>query len=63
MLSARSEIAAVYDAASAERYREDRRRTTALLRSRGVEVVDAPPDAFAPAVADAYLNLKAAGRL
>jgi uncharacterized protein (DUF58 family) len=63
MARSRSEIGAVYDAASAERHREDRRRTTALLRNRGVEVVDAPPEAFAPAVADAYLNLKAAGRL
>ncbi|MCU1590599.1 MAG: hypothetical protein JWP11_1855 [Frankiales bacterium] len=63
MLLARSEVSAVYDAAAAERHREERRRTTALLRRRGVEVVDAPPAAFAPAVADAYLNLKAAGRL
>ena len=63
MLTARSDIAAVYDAAAAERHREDRRRTTSLLRSRGVEVVDAPPETFAPAVADAYLALKAAGRL
>jgi uncharacterized protein (DUF58 family) len=63
MLAGRSEIGAVYDAAAAERHRDDRRRTTALLRSRGVEVVDAPPETFAPAVADAYLNLKAAGRL
>jgi hypothetical protein len=36
---------------------------TALLRRRGAEVVDAPPESFAPAVADAYLALKAAGRL
>jgi uncharacterized protein (DUF58 family) len=63
MLLGRSEIGAVYDAAAAERHREERRRTTALLRSRGVEVVDAPPETFAPAVADTYLGLKAAGRL
>ncbi len=63
MLAGRSEIGAVYDAAAAEQHREDRRRTTALLRRRGVEVVDAPPATFAPAVADAYLDLKAAGRL
>ena len=43
--------------------RPERRRTTALLRKRGVEVVDAPPESFAPAVADTYLSLKAAGRL
>ena len=54
---------AVYDAAAAERARAERGRLTALLRRRGVEVVDAPPETFAPAVSDAYLALKAAGRL
>lgn len=57
------EIGAVYDAAAAERARAERRRMTALLRRRGVEVVDAPPESFAPAVSDVYLELKAAGRL
>ena len=56
-------VAAAYDAAAAERARTERRRLTALLRRRGVEVVDAPPESFAPAVSDAYLSLKAAGRL
>ncbi|HEU0103083.1 MAG TPA: DUF58 domain-containing protein [Mycobacteriales bacterium] len=59
----RGDAQAVYDAAAAERARVERRRSTALLRRRGVEVVDAPPESFAPAVADAYLALKAAGRL
>ena len=59
----RGDVDAVYGAAAAERAAGERRRTTAVLRRRGVEVVDAPPDAFAPAVADAYLALKAAGRL
>ena len=63
MLRGRGDVEAVYDAAAAERARADRRLTTALLRARGVEVVDAPPELFAPAVADAYLALKAAGRL
>ncbi|RFU41514.1 DUF58 domain-containing protein [Actinomadura logoneensis] len=63
MAAARGDIAAVYDAAAAERARADRRRLTAELRSFGVEVVDAPPDRIAPALADAYLALKAAGRL
>jgi uncharacterized protein (DUF58 family) len=63
MARARGDIEAVYDAAAAERHRDERRRTTALLRKRGVEVVDAPPESFAPAVADTYLSLKAAGRL
>ncbi len=34
-----------------------------LLRRYGAEVVDAPPDRLPPALADAYLSLKAAGRL
>ena len=33
------------------------------LRKYGVEVVDAPPEELAPKLADAYLALKAAGRL
>jgi len=56
-------IEGAYDVASAERARSERRRLTSLLRLRGVEVVDAPPKSFAPAVSDAYLSLKAAGRL
>jgi uncharacterized protein (DUF58 family) len=63
MLGSRGDVEAVYAAAAAERARAERRRITALLRRRGVEVVDAPPAEFAPAVADAYLALKAAGRL
>jgi uncharacterized protein (DUF58 family) len=63
MAVGRGSIGAVYDAASAEQARSERRRMTALLRRRGAEVVDAPPETFAPAVADAYLALKAAGRL
>ncbi|MEU9016320.1 DUF58 domain-containing protein [Actinomadura sp. NPDC048394] len=63
MAGARGDLAAVYDAAAAERARAERRRLTAELRSHGVEVVDAPPQDIAPALADAYLALKAAGRL
>jgi uncharacterized protein (DUF58 family) len=63
MAAGSGSVAAVYDAAAAERARTERRRLTALLRRRGVEVVDAPPEVFAPAVSDAYLSLKAAGRL
>ena len=63
MAAGRGTPEAVYDAAAAERARSERRRLTALLRRRGVEVVDAPPEHFAPAVSDAYLALKAAGRL
>ncbi|MBW8484577.1 DUF58 domain-containing protein [Actinomadura parmotrematis] len=63
MAASRGDLAAVYDAAAAERARAERGRLVAELRSYGVEVVDAPPDDLAPALADAYLALKAAGRL
>jgi uncharacterized protein (DUF58 family) len=63
MAAERGDAAAVYDAAAAERARLERARISARLRGRGVEVVDAPPDRLPPALADAYLNLKAAGRL
>ena len=59
----RGDAESVYGAAAAEAAKAGRTRVTALLRGRGVEVVDAPPETFAPAVADAYLALKAAGRL
>lgn len=55
--------AAVYGAAAAEHARNDRRAISSRLRSRGVEVVDRPPTELAPALADRYLALKAAGRL
>jgi uncharacterized protein (DUF58 family) len=63
MARARGDLAAVYEAAAAERATAERRRLTAELRKHGVEVVDAPPEDIAPALADAYLALKAAGRL
>ncbi|MQA84988.1 MAG: DUF58 domain-containing protein [Streptosporangiales bacterium] len=63
MAGGRGHAEAVYDAAAAERARADRSRITAALRHRNVEVVDEPPDQIAPALADAYLALKAAGRL
>ncbi|NUR88602.1 MAG: DUF58 domain-containing protein, partial [Nonomuraea sp.] len=61
--AARSSAEEAYDAAAAEHTRLERRRVTARLRRHGVEVVDAAPDDIAPALADAYLALKAAGRL
>ncbi|HEU5156245.1 MAG TPA: DUF58 domain-containing protein [Streptosporangiaceae bacterium] len=63
MACERGDLTAVYGAAAAERATAERRRLTAELRRYGVEVVDAPPDDIAPALADAYLALKAAGRL
>ncbi|HWG95415.1 MAG TPA: DUF58 domain-containing protein [Mycobacteriales bacterium] len=63
LAAGRGSAEAVYAAAAAERARTERRQVAALLRRRGVEVVEAPPASFAPAVSDAYLALKAAGRL
>ncbi|HTX96874.1 MAG TPA: DUF58 domain-containing protein [Mycobacterium sp.] len=63
MAAARSDAAAVYDAAAAERSRNDRRTMSTRLRRSGVEVVDAPPTELAPALADCYLAMKASGRL
>jgi uncharacterized protein (DUF58 family) len=60
---ARGSTEAVYGAAAAERARAARSGVSALLRRRGVTVVDAPPDRLPSALADAYLSLKAAGRL
>ncbi len=63
LAAARGHAEAVYEAAAAERATAGRKRVTAQLRRRGVEVVDALPEQLAPALADAYLALKAAGRL
>ncbi|HEV2344278.1 MAG TPA: DUF58 domain-containing protein [Actinocrinis sp.] len=61
--SARGDADAVFAAASAELALATRRQAAAELRRHGVHVVDAIPDRFAPALADTYLALKAAGRL
>jgi uncharacterized protein (DUF58 family) len=63
LAAGRSDAAAVYDAAAAERSRNDRRAIATRLRRSGVEVVDAPPSEIAPALADHYLAMKATGRL
>jgi uncharacterized protein (DUF58 family) len=63
MAAGRSDAAAVYDAAAAERSRNDRSAIATRLRRSRVEVVDAPPTELAPALADRYLAMKATGRL
>ncbi|WP_377271077.1 DUF58 domain-containing protein [Peterkaempfera sp. SMS 1(5)a] len=63
LAGARGTVEAVYAAAAAEQTRADRRRTADRLARHGVTVVDAPPADLPPALADAYLALKAAGRL
>nr|WP_218886241.1 DUF58 domain-containing protein [Kineococcus aurantiacus] len=59
----RSDAEAVYTAAAAETATAVRDRTARLLTRLGVEVVHADPEGLAPALADRYLALKAAGRL
>ncbi|MYW33418.1 DUF58 domain-containing protein [Streptomyces sp. SID2119] len=63
MAKARGTVDAVYDAAAGTQAQAERRSTAEKLQRHGVVVVDATPDTIAPALADAYLALKAAGRL
>lgn len=63
LAGARGSANAVFAAASAELSLSVRRRTADELSRIGVEVVDAVPLDFAPALADRYLALKAQGRL
>jgi uncharacterized protein (DUF58 family) len=63
MAKGRGTLDAVYAAAAAEQVRAERRNTGRRLSCHGITVVDAGPAAIAPALADAYLALKAAGRL
>ncbi|WP_062203676.1 DUF58 domain-containing protein [Streptomyces sp. NBRC 109706] len=59
----RGSVTAVYQAAAAAQHRAERRRTAQRLRAMGVTVVEAPPAELPPALADAYLSLKASGKL
>jgi uncharacterized protein (DUF58 family) len=63
MAAQRGSAEAVYSAAAAERVRLERAALVALMRRAGAEVVDADPEDLPPHLADAYLALKAAGRL
>jgi uncharacterized protein (DUF58 family) len=63
MAGDRGSAAAVYNAAAALRAQAARAQLSALLRRHDVDVVDATPEDLPPALADAYLSLKAAGRL
>jgi uncharacterized protein (DUF58 family) len=57
------EPGAAYRKAAAVAALADRRRTVARLRGLGAVVIDASPGRLAPDLADAYLRVKAAGRL
>ncbi|WP_030394310.1 DUF58 domain-containing protein [Kitasatospora purpeofusca] len=63
LAAGRGTVEAVYGAAAAEQTRADRRLTADRLTRAGITVLDAPPTSIAPALADTYLALKAAGRL
>ncbi|MGA2827950.1 MAG: DUF58 domain-containing protein [Streptosporangiaceae bacterium] len=63
LAAGRGDAGLVYAAAAALRAQAERSRIAEELRRRGVMVVDAPPERLPPALADAYLALKAAGRL
>ncbi|MGW1746883.1 DUF58 domain-containing protein [Streptomyces sp. NPDC002092] len=63
MANARGNTESVYEAAAAAQAQSERHRTAEQLRRHGVTVVDETPEELAPALADAYLALKAAGRL
>ncbi|WP_433450774.1 DUF58 domain-containing protein [Streptomyces sp. CA-142005] len=63
MAESRGSAEGVYEAAAAAQAQSERQRTAEQLRRHGVTVVDATPEDLAPALADVYLALKAAGRL
>lgn len=63
LAAARTDAADVYTAAAAELAAAARLAVTEQLGKLGAHVVDAPADIFASRVTDAYLELKAAGRL
>lgn len=63
MKQERTTATQVFRAAAAERALLDREAVSAQLRNLGAEVVDAEPLELPPHLADAYIRLKAAGRL
>ncbi|MFF8843276.1 DUF58 domain-containing protein [Streptomyces sp. NPDC015127] len=63
MTTKRGSAEGVYEAAAGTQARIQRQRTAEQLQRHGATVVDATPEKLAPALADAYLALKAAGRL
>jgi uncharacterized protein (DUF58 family) len=63
LATARDDVTDVYTAAAAELAIARRAAVVDQLGKLGAYVVDAPTDVFASKVTDAYLDLKAAGRL
>jgi uncharacterized protein (DUF58 family) len=58
-----ADVSAAYRQAAATAALASRQQLAARLRGLGATVVDAPPGRLAPALADAYLKVKATGRL
>jgi uncharacterized protein (DUF58 family) len=58
-----ADASAAYRKAAASAALEERARAAARLRGLGATVIDAPPGDLAPKLADAYLKVKATGRL
>jgi uncharacterized protein (DUF58 family) len=58
-----SDASGAYRKAAAVAALDARRRLVARMRRLGVTVVDEPPGRLAPRLADAYLDVKATGRL
>ncbi|MEU3454628.1 DUF58 domain-containing protein [Micromonospora sp. NPDC006766] len=63
LAAGRDGLTQLYTAAAAERTLDETDRVRRALTRHGVHVVEAPVETFASAVADRYLDLKAAGRL
>ncbi|MGW0859732.1 DUF58 domain-containing protein [Streptomyces sp. NPDC002690] len=63
MTHRRGSAESVYEAAAGRRTQAQRLHISEQLQRHGAVVVDALPESLAPALADAYLALKAAGRL
>jgi len=61
--TAPADLEATYRSAAAVAALARRRQLAQVLRLRGAVVVDAPPGALAPRLTDAYLQVKASGRL
>jgi uncharacterized protein (DUF58 family) len=58
-----ADASGAYRKAAAVAALEERQRTAARLRGMGATVVDEAPDRMAARLADAYLRVKATGRL
>ncbi|MDQ4114378.1 MAG: DUF58 domain-containing protein, partial [Actinomycetota bacterium] len=61
--TSRDTLEDVYAAAAAEQTLRRRDHTAAMLRTLGVDIVDADAESLPPALADHYLQLKATGQL